>query len=203
MSKIFPASKRAIFVTAEAPDKLVQQERNRRPWMRHSVVLLILSPRVNELALVQPQKALDRDGEHVVVPPQCSLEMGDNVVGAAIQISEDVLNVPIHPDRFMYFGSGRGNSYGSGVLKPYSKWVHFVAVHIRGNKSVLNRSSHGFVRPQWHGVKSLESMGMYAMTRRKHEMIMQALASFDNSGKLVEMAQAKINATSATRTQAA
>jgi len=185
-------SAKARFVTDSSPEELIKSEKEKRQWMQHSVGLLVLAPRVDGLVLAQPRKVIERGASHVVVPPQRSLDTQVGVWGTAANISKELLLVPIHGDRIKYVGSGRGNAYGAGVMQPYGKWIHWFMIHIRGNKRVLNRESEWFVNPQWCEYQQLHEMNKYAMTTRKHILLLQALASIDNSGKLIESTKARL-----------
>ena len=186
-------STKARFVTDSSPEELIQSEKDKRQWMPHSVGLLVLAPRVDGLVLVQPRKVIERGASHVVVPPQRSLDTQVGVWGTAANITKELLLVPIHQDRIRYVGSGRGNAYRSGVLQPYGKWIHWFVIYIRGSTRVLNRESVWFVNPQWCGYKQLHEMNNYAMTTRKHMLLLQALASIDNSGQLIESTKARLS----------
>ena len=158
--------------------------------MPHSVGLLVLAPRVDQLVLVRPRKVVERGAAHVLVPPQWSLDTQLGLRGTAAAITKELLLVPIHDERIQYVGSGRGNAYRSGTVTPYGKWIHWFMIHIRGNMRVFNHESGRFVDPQWCGHKQLHEMHTYAMTKRKHTLVLQALASIDNSGRLIESTKA-------------
>lgn len=176
-------SNKAAFLTRHDPDELVKQQRKLRSWMPHSVAVLVLSPRGDQVALVLPKKANGRGAEHVRVPPQVSLDKMSTVSMTGALLLRQLLKQPPAREKLLFLGSGRGNKYLSEVdVKMYGKWIHWVGVRLTATRDVFRKDSQLFERPYWCSANHLLAMDTFAMSDRKYVLTLQALLAFGQQG---------------------
>lgn len=190
-------SKKAAFVNHHNPDEFIAAERHKRGWMRHSVALLVVSPRVDQIALGLPAKAADRGDTHVRVPPQMRLEPGQWVGMTGLKMARSVLSLPVRSDDLKYLGSGRGNAHRGSSVVPYGKWIHWVGVHLHDYDALRSSLNGDFQFMHWCATNHLLSLEQYAMSERKYLMTLQALAAFAPygvEGKLTQRAHKRLSA---------
>lgn len=188
-------SKKAAFEQFPDPNIFVREEREKRSWMKHSVALLVLSPRLDQLALVLPQKAANRDGENVRVPPQKKLLPTGMVVPTAGDIARELLNIRVSNDDLLYLGSGRGNAHRGDQSVPYGKWIHWVGLHLGQTRGVFNADSQEFQFAHWCSANHLLAMDTFAMSECKYVLTLQALTAFNAfgaEGKIIKKARERL-----------
>jgi len=172
-------SSKAAFTTNVDPRELIAAERTRRPWMSHSVAVLIVSPRVDQIALVLPEKAAKRQAEHVRVPPQRAVLPDDMVEANALTLVRSLLTVPVRPNDLHFLGSARGNVHRGGQREQYGKWVHWVGLRLNERNGVFKKGSSEFQLAYWCDTNQLLSMDTsFAMSQRKYLMTLQALTAY-------------------------
>jgi len=142
-------SNKAAFITDIDPKQLITEERKKRSWMKHSVAILIVSPKVDQIALVLPKKAADRGAEHVRVPPQQTLSKDETVAHVALQMIRSLVTIPVSFDDLQFLGSARGNVHRGGQHEPYGKWVHWVGVRLSERNGVFNKDASQVQLAHW------------------------------------------------------
>jgi hypothetical protein len=183
-TKEFPlrTSNKAAFVVSSDPTTLIARERENRSWMKHSVVLLIVSPKVDQIALVLPRKVADRGESHVRTPPQQALPKDETVNRVALEIVRTLVTQKVSSERLQFLGSTRGNVNRGGQQQPYGKWVHWVGVRLEERNGVFTKDPASLGLAHWCHTNQLLSMDTYAMSERKYMMTLQALAAFNTLG---------------------
>lgn len=185
-------SKKAAFVKHPDPDVFVRQERDKRRWMRHSVAIMVLGPRVDQIALVLPKKANARGDTHVRVPPQRRLADRTAVKNEAFSVLRELLTIRVPRDDLHYLGTGRGDSFRGGTLTKYGRYVHFVGIHLHKTQGVFNKKSEEFLLPHWYTPNQLLSMDTFAMLDSEYRLTLQALVSLSAlgvEGKIIKQAR--------------
>ncbi len=190
-------SNKAAFVRHADPNIFARVERRKRNWMKHSVAVLVLSPRVDQVALVLPQKAADRGADNVRVPPQQKLLPTDMVQPTAAKILRELLTIHVPNDDMLYLGTGRGNAHRGGQSIQYGKWVHWVGVHLGKTRGVFNQESDRFQFAHWCSANHLLAMDRFAMSDRKYMLTLQAITAFNAlgaEGKIIKKARDRLRA---------
>jgi len=191
------SSNKAAFTTNVDPRELIAAQRTRRPWMSHSVAVLIVSPRVDQIALVLPEKVAKRQAEHVRVPPQRAVLPGETVEANALALVRSLLTVSVRPDDLHFLGSARGNVHRGGQRTPYGKWVHWIGLRLNQRNGVFEKGSAEFQLAYWCDTNQLLSMDTsFAMSQRKYLMTLQALTAYHRlgvEGTLIRKARARLS----------
>jgi len=165
--------------------------------MPHRVAVLVVSPKVDQIALVLPKKAADHKDDHVRVPPQVPLPDNETVERTALHVGSQLLTVTVTSKDMQYLGSARGTLYRGGKRDPYGKWIHWVGIRLSGRNGVFDSSSDEFLLPHWWHTNQLLAMDELVMSDRKYLMLLQALAAFNAlgaDGQLTRKAKAKLAA---------
>ena len=192
-----PQSKKAAFVRHVDPDVFIRKERIARPWMRHSVALLIISPRVDQVVLALPQKAADRGASHVRVVPQRGLSRTDTVTTVAAHMARGLLTLPVSHKELVYLGSGRGNAYRGQTPVKYGKGIHWVGLRRHQTARVFDPDCEQFQFAHWCSANHLLAMDTHAMSERKYILTLQALTAFNAlgaEGKIIRKARQRLAA---------
>jgi hypothetical protein len=184
-----PVSKKAAFTPHLEVDAVIREEKKKRPWLVHSVALLVLTPQEDCLALTLPQTARDHGVDHVRVPPQLSLLTQSTVMQTAQTIARQLVKVPTRPAAFTYLGSTYGNRRRGGRTVSYAKMVHWVALRLSSREHVFRRDSELYHLSHWCNFNKLITQPeVMAMSARKYAMTMQALVLYQerchSQGKL-------------------
>lgn len=66
---------KTAFVRHENPDQFFLDERKRRGWVPHTVGLLVLSPKGDQLGMALPGTARRNDADHIRTPPQLRMSL--------------------------------------------------------------------------------------------------------------------------------
>jgi hypothetical protein len=177
-------SNKAAFLTGHDPDNFIKQERKKRNWMPHSVGLVVLSPRGDQVALVLPQKAVGRGADNVRVPPQLKLEELDTVRKVGAVLIRQLLQTPPSQTKLVFLGSGRGNIYrNKDTVVQYGKWIHFMGLQLtQTGRGLFRNDSELFAVAHWCSARQLLAMDTYAMSDRKYLLTLQALLAFSTHG---------------------
>lgn len=162
--------------------------------MRHSVAVLVLSPRADQVAVTLPKKAAERGAEHVRVPPQGHLPDDRSVGAVAYELLQELLVSPPKRSALQYLGTGRGDAHRGEDVVRYGKWIHWMGVCLEPSKSrkVFRRDSTQFLKPHFSTGSQLLVMDTYAMSQRKYMLTLQALLAFSKfgvEGKLLKQAR--------------
>lgn len=192
-----PNSKKAAFLTGLDPRFLIDEEKRKRPWMKHSVAVVIVSPRADQIVLAQPKTAVMREAEHVCTLPQLALGCDDTVKSLAVEIANDLLQMNVRTNQAQYLGSARGNAHSSGIQQPYGKWIHFVGVRAKTRNGLFNIACEQFQSPSWWHTNALLETGPEVMSERKYLLTLQALAAFNalgTDGQLTRRAKERLAA---------
>ena len=174
-----PVSKKAALTAHLNVDDVIRQEKKKRPWLQHSVVLLVLTPQEDCLAVTLPQTAREHGADHVRVPPQLSLLTESTVMETAHVIARQLFTIPTRSSAFVYLATTYGNRRQGEQIKSYAKMVHLVALRLPEREHVFRRDSELYQLTHWCNFNKLitqpEAM---AMSSRKYMMIMQALVLY-------------------------
>lgn len=198
-AKEFPLTvpNKAEFIVNPDPRNLIDAERTKRPWMKHSVALLIVSRKVDQIGLVLPASAASREVNNVRVPPQQYLRRDEGVDQSALRIAGGLVAHNVKSEDLTFLGSARGNLYREGQRMSYGKWVHWVGLHLKRRNGVFNENPTEFAQAHWYHTNQLLAMNEYVMTERKFVMMLQALAVFNAlgaDGRLTRRAKAELAA---------
>lgn len=164
------------FIRPDSVERLIQQERSDRNWIPHSLAVVLISPRADQIVLVIPAKLEGTDGQYQLSLPQRRLRQGDSVWEVADSVTQDVSSVKLNRDNSMYLGSARGNKYNGATCTPYGKWVHWIGMSLGGKhyNRRLNFRSEVFKEASWCSHNQLTAM-QSAFSDRKYWMLLNAL----------------------------
>ncbi len=184
-------SKKANFTRHRYVDEFVRRERERNHHIPHSVCLLILSPRGDQVGLVSPVKAHENAQEHVLVPPQIRMSRdsiksvchsGDydlvaaSVSETALVLARAVLNRSVRSNlntfyasavskpednMLIYLGSTRGDNVVGEQRNRWAKHVHWAAVRLSDAAQAFRSNSSVYFDPQWCQGSRLQVLPMY------------------------------------------
>lgn len=196
---LLKAPKKTTLTRHADADVFVRHERVRRPWMAHSVALLIVASRVDALVLTCPQKAIENDAPHVRVPPQGRLRTG-GVITTARMLGQEVLQQVPPLKSYVYLGTARGHKIPGGEALQYDKYIHWVAVTVTSSQRALCRDSIAFSQSYWCSAGQLiEMRKALAMSEQKYQMTLLAISAFGKiaaaEGSLVNQVERHISAT--------
>ncbi len=79
-------SKKAAFTRQKNPDLFIANQKIKRPFMPHSVALLVLSPRGDMIATAVHKTAVERGRQYIQSPPQ--LRMSTQQIGGISPVAE-------------------------------------------------------------------------------------------------------------------
>ncbi|MCA9368049.1 hypothetical protein KC887_07385 [Candidatus Kaiserbacteria bacterium] len=180
------------------PDQFIQGERRQRQWLSHSVALLVVSPRVDQIVMALPKKVLERGVTHTRTPPQIRLQQYVTARTAALELCRATFTegISVASQRLLYLGSGRGNAHAGESVRLYGKHIHWFGIRLHQTK-VLRKDSSRFAELHWCSTNHFLAMDTFAMSDRKYLLTLQALAAFAAlglEGKLVLEARRRLAA---------
>lgn len=188
--------------TGQHFDTVWRQERQRRPHLKHSVLLLILSPRRDQIALVTPQSKAERI--EVMLPQHRCVR---DVIGVTEAIApsqairllrRDVLQEP-EGQRLCEIGHGYVHTGElSGRKQKHSRMVYAYGAQVPAYDDFLLQSPTEHYQLRWCGVSELMALPVgQQIAPRKFELIMQSIVELHGmlgktDGKLLAAAHAEL-----------
>jgi hypothetical protein len=179
-----------------------REQKRRRPYLKHSVMLLVLSPRRDQVALVTPQQKVF-DGRFEVMLPQ--YRCVKSVLGSTEDIApsqaihllqRDILAVPADCQQ-IGFSSVHKGELTDGMTR-HTRLAYVYGLQAKEYCGVLTATQTPHHQLRWCGVSELLALpNGKQISPRKFELMMQTIVAFHamlrkSEGKLLAAAHATL-----------
>ncbi len=183
-------------------DCVWREQKGRRPYLKHSVMALVLSPRRDQVALVTPRKKVF-DGRFEVMLPQ--YRCVKSVLGSTEDIApsqaihllqRDILAVPADCQQIGYSYVHQGEL--TGGMSKHTRLAYVYGLQANEYHGVLTATQTPHHQLRWCGVSELLALPKgRQISPRKFELMMQVTVAFHgmlgkSEGRLLAAAHATL-----------